>query len=159
MEWLAWFEETALSTWVREEPWVFPFILSVHALGMGLSAGVSTAINLRSLGLAPRVPVELMKRFLPLVWIGFSANTLSGVMLLIGYPAKALTNWLFYGKLLFLALGVWTTIRLCRQLGNPSAEANKKLAVASLLCWAGVIVAGRFLAYTYTILLAMWWVE
>jgi hypothetical protein len=100
-----------------------------------------------------------MTRFLPLLWLGLIANTLSGLALLIGYPAKALTNWLFYGKLLMLALGVWTTVRLCRQLGDSLAQPNRKLAVTSLLCWAGVIVSGRFLAYTYTILLAAWWVE
>lgn len=31
----------------------------------------------------------------------------------------------------------------------PRLERAKKLAVASLMCWAGAIGAGRFLAYTY----------
>ncbi len=159
MEWLAWFEQTSLSTWVREEPWVFPFILSVHALGMGLSAGASTAINLRALGFAPGVLPAVLARLLPLVWIGFAANTASGIVLMLGYPAKALTNWLFYVKLLLLSAGLWTTLRLCKQLGASSLDTNKRLAVVSLLCWAGVIGAGRFLAYTYKILLAVWWTE
>jgi len=36
-------------------------------------------------------------------------------------------------------------IRRRRAFGAPKA-----LAVASLVCWAGAIVAGRLLAYTYT---------
>jgi hypothetical protein len=31
----------------------------------------------------------------------------------------------------------------------------KTLAAASIVCWAGAITAGRFLAYTYTRLMAI----
>src|SRR5262245_33860955 len=107
MKFLAWFEQTDFSIWVREEWWVFPLILSIHAVGMGLSAGINFAIGLRMLGVAPNVPLEKLARFIPLVWFGFIINVISGLALLAGYPAKALTNWDFYLKLAFLAAGLW----------------------------------------------------
>jgi len=149
---LAWLESTAFSAWVRESPslFAFPAILSCHTVGMGLAAGINAAIALRILGIAPNVPIGEMRRFLPVMWFGFWLNFVSGVVLLIGYPTKALTNPLFYLKLTLVALGVWLVGRI-----RPRMEHGAKgVAIASLCCWAGVIVAGRLLAYTYRHILA-----
>ncbi len=111
---LVWLESTAFSAWVRESPslFAFPAILSCHTVGMGLAAGVNAAIALRILGIAPAVPQGDMRRFLPVMWFGFWLNFASGVVLLIGYPTKALTNPLFYFKLTLVALGVWLVGRI-----------------------------------------------
>jgi hypothetical protein len=45
-----------------------------------------------------------MARFLPLLWLAFAINVISGILLLIAYPTKALTNPLFYVKLCLVAL-------------------------------------------------------
>jgi len=162
VHYLAWFEQTALSIGVREVWWVFPLILVVHALGMGLSAGAAFAISARFLGAAPRTPLTALHRFLPLVWIGFAANLLSGLFLLAGYPTKALTNWVFYGKLALLLAALWITQRLAQHtLRLSQADALLPFAIKlqaslALLMWAGVIVSGRLLAYTYNALLASW---
>jgi hypothetical protein len=153
-----WLETSALSVWVRESPSVFAFptILSFHTLGMGIVAGLSAAIDLRILGFAPRVPLRELKRYFPLVWFGFWLNAASGVVLLIGYPTKALTNPLFYGKLLCVALGAMSELIIRRRvLGDgasdtgPVAGRGKMLAAVSLVLWAAAITTGRLLAYTY----------
>ena len=80
---------------------------------------------------------------------------LAGVALLLAYPAKALTNWLFFVKLA-LVLGAVLSLDRMRILAVPSGEPTSRartLAVTSLALWAGIILAGRLLAYTYTILL------
>ena len=96
-----WLETSSFSVWVRESTSVFAFptILSLHAIGMGMVAGTNAAIALRILGAAPRVPLLELKRFFPIIWLGFWVNAMSGVVLLIGYPTKALTNPVFYAKL------------------------------------------------------------
>ena len=38
------------------------------------------------------------------MWAGFWINALSGILLLIAYPTKALTNPLFYAKLVLIGL-------------------------------------------------------
>lgn len=161
---LIWLESTALSQWVTGSTsmFAFPGILAVHAIGMGFAVGICLALDLRVLGVAPGVQIAQMRRFVPLVWVAFWINAISGVLLLIGYPTKALTNPVFYVKLLLIAAGLVLLVRIGRRVfnestGDPIAESPvvRRLAVASLVCWVGAITAGRFLAYTYTRLTAL----
>jgi hypothetical protein len=158
MAFTAWLETTALSTWVRESPslMAFPFILIVHAWGMGFLAGANAAVDLRILGFAPRVPLSAMTKFYPVMWFGFVINLISGLLLLIGYPTKALTNLDFYLKLACIALGMvlmlWLRSNVVRK--QPGATTGKLAAALSLLMWATAVVSGRLLAYTCTWLMA-----
>ena len=103
-----WVEHSAVSTWIRESPSVFAFpsILTLHTLGMGFLAGTNAAMDLRILGFAPSLPLAPMERLFRLMWFAFCVSAASGIGLLIAYPTKALTNPLFYVKLLFVALAV-----------------------------------------------------
>ena len=152
MSFLAWLETTGFSTWIREEPsvWAFPAVLSMHTVGMGLAAGINAAFALRILGVAPQVSLTEMRRFMPVMWFGFWLNFFSGIALLIGYPTKALTNPVFYLKLVLIATGVWLVGRIRDRMDTGA----KGLAIASLVCWGGAITAGRLLAYTYRHLMA-----
>jgi hypothetical protein len=154
-----WLEATSLSTWIRESTsvWAFPAILSLHTIGMGFAAGMNAAVDLRILGFAPSVPLLELRRFLPVMWIGFWVNAVSGVLLLIAYPTKAFTNPVFYVKLSFIALALVGVRFMARSvfgdatLDFKSAPRNcRLLAVWSLVCWTGAITAGRLLAYTYS---------
>jgi hypothetical protein len=161
---LLWLEATSLSVWIRESTSVFAFptILTLHAIGMGLAVGVNAAIALRLLGFAPRVPVAELNRFVPVMWFGFWMNAVSGVVLLLGYPTKALTNPVFYLKLLLIAAGMWLFRRMTGRFdadgrGLEAAAANVRvLAGMSLACWAAAVTSGRLLAYTATRMLASW---
>ena len=157
--WLIWLETTAFSVWMRESIslFAFPGILSVHTVGMGLLAGINGAVDLRIMGVAPGVPLMELKRFFPLMWFGFWINALSGVALFIGYPTKAVTNPLFYFKLLLILLAMLLLRKIRRRVfgdaGNdmaPVAANGRMLAAVSLALWIGVITSGRLLAYTYS---------
>lgn len=154
----AWLESTSFSVWMRESPSIFsfPMILAVHTIGLGLLAGINVALDLRMLGFAARVPLAEFRRLWPFLWLGLWMNALSGIALLAAYPTKALTNPLFYMKLALIgaALVVLRSIRQFRladgiALAIRDRRSIKTLAMASLVCWAGAIAAGRFLAYTY----------
>ena len=155
---LTWVESTPLSQWVVESPSIFAFpgILVLHAIGMAFAVGISGALDLRILGVASGVPVAEMRRLLPILWAGFWLNAASGVLLLIGYPTKALTNPVFYLKLALIGTAMTLLVRMSRIVftgGSPEPEfpsALRRWAIASLVCWAGAITAGRLLAYTYT---------
>ena len=152
VQFTAWLEMTALSVWVRESPSLlaFPFILIVHAWGMGFLAGSNAAVDLRILGFAPKVPLPGMTKFYPIMWFGFVINAISGLLLLIGYPTKALTNPVFYLKLLFIAVGMVLMRWLRRNVVSDDTPSfrGRVVAALSLFVWAGAIVAGRLLAYT-----------
>ena len=157
---LLWVENTALSRWLVESPSLlaFPTVLILHAIGMGFAAGISVAFDLRVLGVAPQVPFAAMKRLFPVLWAGFWLNAASGVLLLAAYPTKALTNPVFYLKLALIAVGMVLVVRMSRTvLHDETRDARlaassriRRLAVLSLVCWAGAVTAGRLLAYTYS---------
>ncbi len=157
---LIWLESTSLNEWIISSPslFAFPGILALHAIGMGFAAGLGAAIALRILGVAPAVPLSEMRRLLPILWGGFWLNAASGVLLLIGYPTKALTNPVFYLKLTLIAIAMVLVKRIGRHLVAASSAAPaharpssrlRVMAMVSLACWAGAVTAGRLLAYTY----------
>jgi hypothetical protein len=151
-------ETSALSTWLRESPslWAFPFVLILHTVGLAFLVGVNVAIAVRVLGLAATVPLRTLRRYDVVMWAGFWVNAVSGVLLLIAYPTKALTNPLFYAKLLLIAVGLLLARAIRPWLANLAGPGDalpprlKMLAAASLVCWAVSITAGRLLAYTYS---------
>jgi hypothetical protein len=155
---LAFIEHSDLSEWIRgsESLFAFPAIITLHAIGLGFLAGGSAAIDLRILGFAPGISLRAMGRFLPLLWLAFSVNAVSGTLLLIAYPTKALTNPLFYGKLTLVALAMGLVYRIgatVLRVGDVeqklTAKHAKTLALASLAAWVALILAGRLLAYTH----------
>ena len=154
-------EESGLSVWIRDSPSLFGFwfILSLHAVGMGLLVGSSVVIALRILGVARDVPLAPLKGLYGVIWTGFWIQVFSGTLLLIAYPTKAFTNIDFYLKLTLIALAVVFMRKLkTRVFSNDSLSESemmlkgRALAVWSLVFWAGAVTAGRFLAYTYNYL-------
>ncbi|MEI9814540.1 MAG: hypothetical protein WDO18_18690 [Acidobacteriota bacterium] len=152
-----WIERSAYSVWVREAVtlWAFPFMLILHAIGMGLLAGLHIAMCLRVLGLAPMIPLPAMRSFFPFLWFGLAINVFSGVSLLIAYPTKALTNPLFYVKMALIAAAL-VSLRWMRRnvFGGSLPLSARTVAGWAIFFWVGAIFAGRWLAYTYTRLMA-----
>jgi hypothetical protein len=157
---LGFIEGSEIAGWVRGESvdtiFVFPVIVTLHTIGMGFLAGGSVAIDLRILGAAPGIRSRPMRRVLPVLWLAFAMNAVSGVLLLIAYPTKALTNPIFYIKLFLIALAVGLVYRIgSTVLRAPDVEQKavsrraKVLALASLAAWVALITAGRLLAYTH----------
>ena len=152
-----WLEATSLSTWLRESPslWAFPFVLILHTVGLAFFVGTNVAWDVRVLGFSLGIPLEALRRYFLVMWAGFWINAFSGVLLLIAYPTKALTNPLFYAKLALITFGVVLAFRIRREVNGLAACADapsmaRMLAAVSLVCWIAVIFAGRLLAYTCT---------
>jgi hypothetical protein len=155
MAFLAWLEGTQLSLWVRESVWGFPICLTLHSIGMGFLVGANFMIALRLYGFAPILPLSSLRELFTLMWWSALLCLVSGLLLLVGYPAKALTNPVFYLKLLLIAAGLYFVTRLRHSYlhgEHASSPLMRQQSVLLLLLWAGAITAGRFLAYTYIML-------
>ncbi len=157
LEWFARIELSTLSIGVREVWWVFPSVLVIHSLSMAMMAGFGVVVSARAMGFAAGLSMDTLQRFTPLLWAGLAAATFSGLVLLLGYPAKALTNPLFLIKLITLLGTSWLTLQLLNT--RWPAPSVTQLAWLSLVGWIAVIFAGRFLAYTHSVLLASWLVS
>jgi hypothetical protein len=153
---LAFVEHSELSEWVRSDCLcAFPTIVTLHNIGMAFLAGGSVVIDSRLLGFPPTMPLKPMARFVPVLWLAFTVIAATGMLLLIAYPTKALTNPLFYIKLCLVALALGLVYRIANRIlrasevDQPLAAKAKVLAVASLATWIALIAAGRYLAYTH----------
>ena len=154
-------EESGLSTWIWDSPSPFAywFVLTFHAIGMGLLVGASAVIDLRILGVARDLPLAPLKGLYGTIRVGFWIQVVSGAFLLIAYPTKALTNPDFYIKLTLIGLAVTVMQTLNKRVFSDSSLSDaammvkgKALATWSLIFWVGAVTAGRLLAYTYTYL-------
>ena len=150
-------EDSGISIWLRESTSLFAFwfVLSVHAVGMGLLVGASAVVALRILGVAPDLPLTPLKGFYRGIWVGFWIQVVSGVVLLIAYPTKSLTNPVFYLKILLIGFAIAmmqilkNRVFIDSSLSEAAMMANGRIFAAwSLAFWVGAIMAGRLLAYT-----------
>jgi hypothetical protein len=156
MDALAWIEQTRLSVFVREDLYAYFVLLILHAWGMAFLVGGGVAISLRVLGVAAGTRLERFGGFLPVMRIGAALAIVSGLGLLAGYPAKALTNWIFALKFACLiAAGylVWCLAREVLPGAEPIRPRGRWMAAAALALWLGGIAAGKLLLYTNQMLL------
>lgn len=149
-------EATSLSTWLRESPsvWAFPTVLTLHTLGLGLVVGGSSILSLRILGSAPRMPLKPLEKLFSIIWVGFTVNAASGVLLLVKAATTAGISVLFWTKIGIIVLAMIVLVRIRAAVFSDSQTDDravsggaKALAVASILLWLAAIVAGRLLAY------------
>lgn len=156
MEQLLWIERSAFSIWTRESSWALFAFLAVHTISMGFALGTGVAINLRILGVASGVPLPQLTRLMPVMYAALIFVLISGVLLVIAYPAKALTNPLFYVKLIVLAAALLLTRGLTRYSEGAGAvpTRSRRIAILCLLLWMTGLAAGKYLEYTYRVLAA-----
>jgi len=157
MSFLESIENTDFATWVRDANTVFGYatVLALHTFGLAFLVGISAGIALRTLGVAPGLPLAPLGGHFRVMWIGFRVNVLSGVVLLMLDARTFLTSPDFYIKMLAIAVAA-TSVRLLQTsvFGDPARLGSrpvpmkaKILAGTSLLSWAVAITAGRLTAY------------
>ena len=151
MAFLAWLSASPVGEWVSGSTWVYPGLLFVHTLGLGILVGLNSALGLRLLGFAPQVPVAGLEPMFPYMWAGFWVNAASGSVLFIADAPKKAANPSFLVKLALIAVAVVVMRALRREAFSGSSGVSRRarlLAASSLALWAGAITAGRLMAYT-----------
>jgi uncharacterized protein DUF6644 len=155
-----WLEKTPWSIALHESLWVYPIVESVHVLTLCLFLGTAVMLDLRLLGLTMRrVPVsEVARQLLPWTAAGFVVMVISGALLFYAIPVRTYLNIFFRVKVVMLILSginVWvfhsTAYRRVAEWDlDPVTPRGAKVAAGlSLLLWAGIVVAGRMIAYNW----------
>ena len=126
---------------------------------MALVVGINVAVSLRLLTTNSPTTLPGFDKLYPLHWLGTGFIFISGVALLLAYPAKALTNPVFYLKFASLVTALTIAFKIQKRLQRDSSKikhspSTKSLAAFALLLWIVTIFTGRFLAYTNSVLLA-----
>jgi hypothetical protein len=153
MSFLQWLEASAFSSWLKESPSLlaYPAVLFLHTVGLVFTAGPSAVISLRLLGVGRQLPVAPLDRYFPVIWIGFWTSVVSGLVMVAVDATTKLANPLFSVKMVFVAASVVLMVAVRRRVradaSSPDQARGRWFAAASLVCWAGAIAAGRFMAY------------
>jgi len=134
-------------------------VLTLHSLALAVVVGINIALAMQIAGYMPRLKMEQFSTLFQYHWWAVLLVLFSGLGLLLAYPAKALTNPVFYLKLLAVIFGLLITKLLQRSPVQQSAQElvvhhGRLIALISLLLWIAAVTGGRFLAYTNSVLLA-----
>jgi hypothetical protein len=159
LDFISYFENSALADNIRENDLLFPLIESVHVLSICLVVGSILVVDLRLLGLASiRRPVSgVSSGILPLTWGAFAVAVASGSLLFISNATKYLQNGYFVAKiLLILAAGLNMAIfhgisakDLPRWEHESAPPLPARLAGGlSILLWVSVVACGRWIGFT-----------
>jgi len=149
-------EQLSFIVWVRESGslWGFATFLFMHTVGLSTLAGVNASLDLRILGVAPRLPLAPLRKLFPLMWVALALTVFSGVVLLLTDLTAKLRTPVFSVKLILIALAVVNLSLLYKRVfSDPKVDskplpANARfLAFTSLLLWVGATTAGRLMAY------------
>jgi hypothetical protein len=156
MGFLEWLENTPFGLWVGESLWAYPLFETMHTIGMAMVIGSLGLINLRVLGYKPELSLPGTQKLLPLAWIGFTLNLVSGLSLFASDAQHFWNSYTFRVKIVLIILGGINAAILSnrvfqeRPAGAPPAAPTsgvKWVAGTSLVFWFGAICAGRLIAY------------
>jgi len=157
MDWFRWIEQTPVSLFVREDFYAYFVLLIGHAWGMALLIGGGIAISLRVMGVAGATRLERFAQLIPWMKAGAALAAASGIGLLLGYPANALTNWIFALKFVCL-IGAALLVRVLAHKwfnhAEPLPTKARLTGAAALALWLAGVACGKLLLYTNTVLLA-----
>ena len=140
-------------------PGLPPIAQSLHILGIAAVAGSIVMVDLKLLGLAlPGQNVsEMIRRLLPWTWWALGVNAVTGLLFILARPDRYFYNPVatFKFSLLLAAVALAFVVHRMNRKEHGYWEASARrllaarvMAAASLVFWVGVMLGGRWIAYS-----------
>jgi ABC-type dipeptide/oligopeptide/nickel transport system permease subunit len=148
-------QDTELSQAIQNNSDLIAFLQSLHILAISVILIAMLVFNFRLIGNKLSDSLYL-NGFKYNAIISLPVLLITGTFLIIAEPARSLANDAFQLKmiLLLLVLGIYRylnhTAFSTTDFPNTSVEISlgtKLLAASSILMWAGIVFAGRWIAY------------
>lgn len=154
-----WLQNTPFSLMIASIAWIIPALQTIHILSIALVISSAFLLHLRLLGLAggAQPPAAVARRFLPFIWGPLPVLLVTGAVLISAEPARSLENPSFILKMALLLTAIGVTLLYQWKLAaapdyweatGTRRVAVKLIAVLSLALWTGIVLAGRWIAYT-----------
>lgn len=153
---LDWIQNTNLSVAIREGGLPYPVIGGLHLLSIALFGGMLLVTDLRLLGwaLKSRSVSDIWYMALPWKRLGFVVIVATGLLLMWAEPIRLYQSPSFWVKMVLFALvGVHALVFRQGVYQHPEkldagiTPQAKLAAVISLVLWAGIVLAGRMIAF------------
>jgi len=135
--------------------WGWPFIESLHFLGLCLLMSAVILFDLRVLGVAKGIPVAALHTMIPFGVAGFVLNLCTGFLFFVSAPDQYAFNPAFQTKMFFILLAglnmllfygfAHVTVKDDSVARLPSRALV--MVSVSLLCWTMVIICGRLITF------------
>ncbi len=155
-----WLSQTSLSLTIQTHEWIIPTIQSIHIVAIGVVLASVFMIDLRILGWAGRDQslLQTTNRFGPWLSASLCVLLVTGILMVIGEPARELLAFSFWFKMSLVAMGTVVAgvfqIMLRRnehdwEKSRARRRSIKSLAIVTFLMWLGVVILGRLIAYDH----------
>ena len=160
VQFTGWLSQTSFSLAIQTHEWIVPTIQSIHIVAIGIVLGSVFMIVLRVLGWAGRDQslMEITRRFGPWLFGALCVMLATGILMVVGEPARELLAFSFWLKMSLVVVG--TIIAAAFQIALRRNQADwensiarslsaKSLAIFTLLIWIAIIILGRLIAYDH----------
>jgi uncharacterized membrane protein SirB2 len=126
--------------------WIVPLVQSIHIVMIGIVFVSSLMVCLRVLGRAGTDQSfdEVQGRFMPWIRGALAVLLATGIVLIIGEPAREFGATSFWLKMLLVLVAGSLNLSLARAPASASARGR---ALALILVWIAIVFLGRAIAY------------
>lgn len=147
-----------LSVAIREVPFAFAAVETVHVIALAIVFGSIVIVDLRLLGVASKniTVSEISHELLKWTWGAFALALVSGAIMFMARAPEYMINREFILKFVVMALagvnmaafhvGIWRKVETWDF--GPTPVAAKVAGLISLSCWIVIVGFGRWIGYT-----------
>lgn len=157
-EFCDWLSMTGISVAFQSANWFVPTVQTVHIICIAILLTSVYVVSFRLIGVTRgRQPLAvLIAKSTPWVWTTLCVLLGTGILLTITEPARELLNWVFRLKMLMVAalaailLVVQVRMRRSPDYWTESPARRfvaRAIGIAAVLIGAGIVTAGRWIAY------------
>jgi len=150
---LAVLSQSDIATYLRFSRWGYAAVNTTHVFGIALLVGAIVPLDLRLMGAWPGIAHRDLTRVLvPVAGVGLTLAVVTGA-LLFGVRADEYAGLgVFWAKMALLAVGAVSALSAHLWFGRWLETASRRqlfrIGAVSLICWVGVLVAGRMIAFS-----------
>jgi hypothetical protein len=140
-------------SWFKHAQWFFAIDETIHIMALGMLIGTLLIVDLRLLGLGMRrqTVAQLARDLAPWTVLGVALMIATGVPMFMSEAVKLSRSSPFFYKMIFLSCAVTLHFTLHRKaIASSTSQGSglgKLAASLSLMCWLGVALAGRAIAF------------
>lgn len=155
LQFAQWCEASGLGTAIRESPYAFALIESVHLLALAIIGGAILVVDFRLLGLGLKRQslAELARDAWRWQTISLAVMILTGVGLFLSESLKCYYSTPFWVKMTTLAAAIFFSFVVRRRVifapeGKVSPLAQGVVAILSMTLWFIVGASGRWIGFS-----------
>lgn len=152
-------EDTALSQLIQKTDWLIPAVQTVHIMAIAALLISALTIHLRVIQVSftnQSLGMTIAIFFRVLQW-SVLVLLFTGIVMIIGEPARSLANSAFQIKIVLLSIAMSATLYLVTQIKNTliyvegtkaATGAFRWVSTVAIISWISVVFSGRWIAYT-----------